>query len=63
MLEYIEAFLHLGQKAEDPGALYYCLVVLRTTEGYMTEAQWKVYQVLQERYDEQKKEARKGRYR
>lgn len=63
MIEYIDVFLDLGQKAEDPGALYYCLVTLKTTENYMNEEQWKIYQLLQERYDVQKKDAQKGRYR
>lgn len=63
MLEYIEAFLDLGQKAEDPGVLYYCLVTLKTTESYMNAEQWKIYQLLQKRYDVQKKDAQKGRNR
>ncbi|OGJ59341.1 hypothetical protein A2635_04495 [Candidatus Peribacteria bacterium RIFCSPHIGHO2_01_FULL_51_9] len=63
MLEYIEVFLNLGRKTEDPGTLYQCLLVLKTVEGYMDKEQWKIYQLLQGRYDEQKKEAQKGRYR
>lgn len=63
MLEYIEAFLDLGQKAEDPGMLYQCLIALKTTENYMNEEQWKIYQLLQEQYDVKKKEAQKGKYR
>ena len=58
MIEYIKAFLDLARKTEDPGELYHCLLVLKTTEGYMNEAQWQLYTLLKERQDAEVKARR-----
>lgn len=53
MIEYIEAFLTLGQKVTHTSELRNILTVLRTTEAYMNKEEWRVYCLLREKLEEQ----------
>lgn len=49
MIEYIEAFLDLGERKEHPEDLRKVITVLRTTVLYMTKSHWERYQKIIER--------------
>lgn len=46
MIEYIEAFLDLGERKEKTEDLRKVITVLRTTVLYMTKTQWERYQKI-----------------